>query len=241
MTLGSKYEVASAADAVAHPYYWQIFHLVDSPPQLIVDCGANCGHFTVVADVCLRTRFGQSAERYVAVEPNPMLLPILRRTFESAGIADRTEIVHGLLGCEGPRAEIWVHPKDYLISSLSPRSGATAHSVPCVRLADLLKGDQPIDVMKVDIEGGEYEFLRREPSLFQRAVLLFVEVHAAKAETTRGFFDHLREMGFVDAGPRVEHCGQQLITLRRNPSEKSTATASMAAAANSRKRVANNG
>ena len=214
LALGTKFDVASAADVVAHPFYWQLFHLLDRRPVSVVDCGAHCGHFTVVADICIRTRFGQSADQYTAIEPNPMLLPVIQRTVERAGIAERTKIVQGLLGCDGASANLWVHPKNYLTSSFSPQPGARAHSVPCV-LADKVVLAGPIDVLKVDIEGGEFGLLHKEPALFQRAELLFLEIHAGPAEQSRWFNETLSQMGFRDAGPRVEHCGQQLAVLRR--------------------------
>jgi FkbM family methyltransferase len=214
LALGTKFDVASAADVVAHPFYWQLFHLLDRRPVSVVDCGAHCGHFTVVANICIRTRFGQSADHYTAIEPNPMLLPVISRTVFRAGIAERTKIVQGLLGCDGASADLWVHPKNYLTSSFSPQPGARAHSVPCV-LADKVVPAGPIDVLKVDIEGGEFGLLRKEPDLFQRTELLFLEIHAGSAEQSRWFNDTLNQIGFRDAGPRIEHCGQQLAVMRR--------------------------
>jgi FkbM family methyltransferase len=217
LELGTKYDVASAADVIVHPFYWQLFHLLARPPASVVDCGAHCGHFTVVANVCIRTRFGQPAGHYTAIEPNPMLLPVIRRTIARAGIADRTTIVQGLLGCDGPSADLWVHPKNYLTSSFSPQPGARPHRVPCVTAGAVIPPG-PIDVLKVDIEGGEFGLLRKEPDLFRRAALVFVEIHTAPAEQSRWFDDTLTQMGFHDAGPRVEHCGQQLAVLRRDSS-----------------------
>src|SRR5262245_22827175 len=181
LEFGSKFEVASGADAIAHPFYWQLFHLLERPPASVVDCGAHCGHFMVVANICIRTRFDCSADHYTAIEPNPMLLPVIQRTTARAGIADRTKIIQGLLGCNGSSADLWVSPKNYLTSSFSPQPGGSPHRVPCINAASLIPPGR-IDVLKVDIEGGEFGLLRNEPDLFQRAELLFVEIHAAKAD-----------------------------------------------------------
>src|SRR5262249_40258570 len=104
---------------------------------------------------------------------------------------------------------------NYLTSSFSPQPGASPHRVPCINAASLIPPGR-IDVLKVDIEGGEFGLLRNEPDLFQRAELLFVEIHAAKADQSRWFDDTLIQMGFRDAGPRIEHCGQRLAVLRQS-------------------------
>jgi len=47
LSLKTKHEVASASDVFFNPFYWHLFNYIEKPPSLIVDCGANCGHFTV--------------------------------------------------------------------------------------------------------------------------------------------------------------------------------------------------
>ena len=61
--LRSKYDVASFADVFCHPYYWQLLTLVESSPAVVVDCGGHCGHFSLLAETCFRTRFGGGADR----------------------------------------------------------------------------------------------------------------------------------------------------------------------------------
>src|SRR5437879_3008353 len=71
LALESKHEVASFQDVFCNAFYWNVVGYIQSPYDLIVDCGANCGHFSLLVDACIRARWGFSAARYIAVEPNP--------------------------------------------------------------------------------------------------------------------------------------------------------------------------
>jgi len=77
IALKNKYEVASFKDVFCHPFYWQVFQWVKTPPKLVVDCGAHCGHFSLLADLCFASKFSSSDTRYLLIEPNPYLIPVI--------------------------------------------------------------------------------------------------------------------------------------------------------------------
>src|SRR6185295_13412323 len=104
-------------------------------------------------------KFGTSHTEYLLVEPNPALGPILRRNLAHAGLAGRSRVLAGLLGAKSGRSTLWVHPRNYLASSLTPMAGARAHEVPFIDLRAAV-GASRIDLLKIDIEGGEYPFVR---------------------------------------------------------------------------------
>jgi FkbM family methyltransferase len=213
LALGSELEVLSFADVVLHPFYWRAYDLLDSPPRVIADCGAHCGHFTVLADLCARAKFGKPAEQYILCEPNPHLLPVIRRNLEAVGIATRATVLRGLLGTTEPSV-LWVDPKNPLASSLQPAAGTRPHQLPAVRLSDAVP-DGTIDLLKVDIEGGEYGMVRHEPELFARASILLMECHAMPGEDQSALLSTLADRGLREVSPRMEHCGHTLITMAR--------------------------
>jgi FkbM family methyltransferase len=210
--LNSKYAVASCADAVLAPQYWQLFALLERPPELVVDLGAHCGHFTVVADICCRSRFQSPAQAYIAVEANPRLIATIEQTVADAGIADRSTILHGFVGARNPVTKLWIHPKNYLISSDQPIDGGSPHEVPAVRVSEAT-GNRPIDVLKVDIEGGEFPLLEQEPQLFQQATILMLELHRHAGDGDR-FIERLHQYGLREALPTIEQSGQRLLTMK---------------------------
>ena len=214
LSLSTKHDVASFQDVFCHPFYWQLFNWMEHPPQLVVDCGANCGHFSVLADSCARVKFGRSDARYVLVEPNPALLPILRRNLQAAGLAGRSRVLVGLLGQKSGSSTLWVHRKNYLASSLMPLPGAQRHQVPFIDLRASIDAAL-IDVLKVDIEGSEYSFVRDNADLLATARLLMMEVHGAAAGEQETMFGRLEATGLRPLGAPVCADGLYLRAWRR--------------------------
>jgi FkbM family methyltransferase len=202
LSLSTKYDVASFQDVFCHPFYWQVFAWIQQPPRLVVDCGANCGHFTVLVDTCTRVKFGISDTRYILVEPNPALLPILRRNLADAGLAARCRVLTGLLGLKTGNSTLWVHPKNYLASSLTPMAGARPYEVPFIDLKKSI--DAPaVDVLKIDIEGGEYPFVRENADVLSLCKLLMMEVHEASPAEQDALFSRVEATGLTPLGQPV--------------------------------------
>src|ERR1700722_4385814 len=89
LSLRGKYDAASFSDVFCDPFYWQASNYIDPAPRLVVDCGANCGHFTILAEKCIRARYGASDARFVLIEPNPLLMKTLSRNLGDTGLTDR--------------------------------------------------------------------------------------------------------------------------------------------------------
>ena len=89
LALDNKFQVNSLQDVFCHPFYWQLYNWLPEPPRLVVDLGAHCGHFSMLADVCFRTQFGAVDPEYLLVEPNPKLTPVIRRNLQKSGLCTR--------------------------------------------------------------------------------------------------------------------------------------------------------
>ncbi|MEJ0036287.1 MAG: FkbM family methyltransferase [Gammaproteobacteria bacterium] len=214
VSLSTKYDVGSFQDVFCHPYYWQVFSWLREPPKLVVDCGANCGHFAILMDTCVRVRFGRSETQYVLVEPNPALRPILERNLRNAGLVDRASIISGLLGPKSGSSTLWIHPKNFLASSMTRFAGATPHVVPFVDLVPHLGGSH-IDIMKVDIEGGEYPFVRENADVLARTGMLMMEIHDATVEARATMFGSIQASGLLPMGHDVNTDGLWLRAWER--------------------------
>jgi FkbM family methyltransferase len=220
ISLTSKHDVASFQDVFCHPFYWQAFGWLREPPKIVVDCGANCGHFSVLMDTCIKVRFGRSETQYVLVEPNPDILPVLRRNLEDAGLLNRSRIITGLLGGSGGSGTLWVNRKNFLASSATATPGTIPHRVSCVDLQSEIK-EPLIDVLKVDIEGAEYDFIRDNPELLRRIGLLLMEVHEAAAVQQEALFDQVAAAGLEALEGSVMADGLWLRAWRRAQSAAS--------------------
>ncbi|UJB69825.1 hypothetical protein HRE53_01090 [Acaryochloris sp. 'Moss Beach'] len=134
VSLDNKFAVASFKDVFCHPFYWQVFQYIQKPPQLIVDCGAHCGHFSVLTNTCIQSKFDNVQSEYLLVEPNPYLQDILQKTISNAGFATNAQIYQGLLGKKSGNETLWINPKNYLATSLKQNSKAKPHVIDYLNL-----------------------------------------------------------------------------------------------------------
>ncbi len=216
--LNSKYEVASFSDVFCHPFYWQVFTYLKKQPQLIIDCGAHCGHFTILSDICIRTKFSDVNTKYILVEPNPFLIPILEKNLIDANMDDRTNVKQGLLGNKKGKDTLWINPKNYLTASLDPLKNSNAYQVDYIDLLELV-GDRTIDLIKIDIEGGEYNFVPANLSLLSQTNLVFIEIHSATEEMHSHLIESFEYVGLKVACEPIKNCDHQLLIFQRESSQ----------------------
>lgn len=214
--LRNRFEVESFKDVFCHYFYWQVFGMLTAAPRYIVDCGANCGHFAVLAAQTLGLRFPGAATDYLLIEPNPRVQPMLRRTLRQAGIT--AEVVQGVVGAHAGEETLWVHPRTYMTASLHPFPQARPFPVSRVDLADRLRR-RSADLLKMDIEGAEFQLLADLEPLFERIGSLVLEIHGPVKPRHEELFQRLHRGGFQAAIGPLPHFGHQLAfyTRRQGP------------------------
>ena len=207
LRLNSKYQVASFQDVFCSPFYWQALAHVRSAPRLVVDCGANCGHFSVLTELAMRARFPEARTRYVLVEPNSSLHAAIRQNAIDTGLAERLEIVPGLIGQREGTGTLWVDQRNFLTASTNRPIGHPVR-VPFVHISNVIKGAE-VDVLKLDVEGSEFEFVRENEDVLSRVALLIVEIHREQGSYDE-FSALLASSGLKPAGEPVVANGQIL-------------------------------
>lgn len=128
----------------------------EQPPTSIVDLGANIG---------LATRYFvglEPAARVLAVEPDPRAAAVLR---ENVRGLDQVAVEPVAVTADGDgTVELFLGAQTIASSVVGPRDGAAGESVTVQtrRLDDLLDahGFDEIDLLKIDVEGAEYDVLR---------------------------------------------------------------------------------
>jgi FkbM family methyltransferase len=195
LALDNKFQVNSFQDVFCDPFYWQLYTFVSSPPKLVVDLGAHCAHFSMLADVCFRARFGTSDTEYLLVEPNRRLLPVIARNLARSGLCTKNRVLHGLVGAtRAGLGTLWVHPKNFLVSSVGRIADSRAVEVPFIDL-EAAVGNRQIDLLKVDIEGAEFALVDNYPAIFRRTQTLVIEIHEAAEALQEKLRNALRECG----------------------------------------------
>jgi FkbM family methyltransferase len=126
------------------------------PGMGVLDLGANIGFFTLLSATLVGPR-----GHVFAVEPNPRNARLLEASRRMNGFNQVSVLQVAAAAAHG-----------LLVLNTSYSNGTTAglpdniaavlacETVPAVRIDDLLPGDRPIDVIKVDVEGAEYIALR---------------------------------------------------------------------------------
>jgi FkbM family methyltransferase len=146
----------------AHEYYFE----ADCDRPLILDCGANIG-----AAVLYFKRLYPKA-RIIAFEPFGAAFEALAANVKANHLDDVT-IYHALLAEKHGNGELFFNP-DHLgslsMSTRPDRIKGASQTVKAVPLSEYI--DEPVDLLKMDIEGAELDVLRE---LAERGKLSFVK------------------------------------------------------------------
>jgi FkbM family methyltransferase len=173
-----------------------IWRLVE-PGDLAVDVGANVGYFTGL--------LARRAKEVVALEPNPLLLPIV--TENVAAWAGSVTLLASAASESSGTAQLYLPEGFDLnngIASLE-RSGGRAYEVATVRLADVI-GAREVGLLKIDVEGHELAVLDGTP-LEQVRDVIFEEHERLPTPVSQ----RLRAAGFEIRGIEESFLGPRLV------------------------------
>lgn len=192
--------IYSAEEIFKRECYKEAFR---KPVDTLIDLGANCGYFSCYA--AHRARGGQI--RGLLVEPNDLLIPLIRRHLEINELRD-VRVMHGLVGRKDRSMEFG----DLVLSEAhtsSSQTGVHPHAewkgfgrkvrVPFVDVADLWKsafGNARVNLLKIDVEGSEEDFVFEEPSILPICDRLVMELHKWQVDRIR-IIERLKACGLL--------------------------------------------
>ncbi|HVF81639.1 MAG TPA: FkbM family methyltransferase [Flavisolibacter sp.] len=135
---------------------------------LIIDCGANMG----VSVLFFSKEFPQA--RIIAFEPEEAIYEVLQKNMET----------YGLHNVEIHKKAVWDSESVLSFSTDHAMGGSVTNTfsnevpvkVQTVRLADYLQ--EPVEFLKLDIEGAEYTVLKDCEPLLKNVQKVFVEYHS---------------------------------------------------------------
>lgn len=89
------------------------------------------------------------------------------------------------------------HRMSHLQGFQTANSPGKEVTISCVPLRELLKRHQfeTVDLLKMDIEGGEFEIMNQDPEIFRQFRFLFVEVHGDRTQRD-SFCTKVTDLGF---------------------------------------------
>jgi len=178
----------------------RLFSGVIRPGMVVLDIGAFVGWYTLVA----ARQVGAQGKVY-AFEPDPRNYELLGENLRLNQIDSRVTCLPWAVSDEAGVQPFFLHGGDQSRSSLIPSGGGHETTVVnSVVLDDFLDRGLQIDVVKMDIEGGEVHALRGMGEILARAarsVKLFVECNPASlrfaGESAPSLLAELRRLDFT--------------------------------------------
>jgi FkbM family methyltransferase len=160
----------------------EYFFATDTDSPRILDCGAHFG----MASFYFKTLYPKA--RITAFEPVPALHALARENMAANGFAD-VEVLPCALTPEGGPVTFHVSPEDSMAGSITTRRESLGDTTERIevesrRLSEFLT--EPVDYLKVDIEGAELEvFEEAEPQLGNVAHIFCEYHHGAGLDPSR--------------------------------------------------------
>ena len=161
-----------------------------SPSPRIIDCGAHVG----MASIYLGLRHADA--RITAFEADPSIASLCRENVESFGLQSVEVIAAAVTDHDGVATFSSTGDLAGRVGSEQGLQASTTLTVPTVRLAPYL--EEPVDFLKLDIEGAEAVVLPSIADRLHNVRRLFVEYHgfAAAEQELSQFLAILSRSGF---------------------------------------------
>lgn len=169
-------------------FWYQIYHFAAKRPDpLIIDCGANIG----LSVLYFKLLYPQS--RVLAFEADPAIFAVLQRNLATFGVQGVTAIDKA----------VWIDESTLQFAAdggvggrVVPWTDGGVKHVPATRLRDSLQ--QPVDLLKIDIEGAESAVLEDCRDLLPNVDKIFIEFHGDpnRPQNLQHILTMLSESGF---------------------------------------------
>jgi FkbM family methyltransferase len=173
------------------------------PPRRWLDLGAHAGYFTLFLAARGRRRDWQA----VLVEPDPRMRPVLEAMLGLNGFTAQARLLAGVLGSGEATRRFVLRPGMLSSSALGDGAAGAIVELPVVT-ADQIRAalPPPYDLVKLDIEGGEYEFVHHYEPICRETRALVLEWHAPTPTDPRvgQLRERLRSFGLVHSWPLRE-------------------------------------
>jgi FkbM family methyltransferase len=172
----------------------RIYHFeAQRPDPFIIDCGSNIG----ISILYFKHVYPKA--RIIGFEPDPAIFPYLQENIARNRLKN-VQLVHAALAAQEGTMTFYSDGKygsclaEHLPANIP--EGWTKYEVPCVRLRDFLT--EPVDFLKMNIEGAEYEVLADCGDRLRLVREMVVEYHHLPGlpRTLHKILELLHSLGF---------------------------------------------
>lgn len=177
--------------------FWEQCYECSLPPLrrdgVVIDLGANVGIFSVYAATHLVPQ-----GRVFCVEPDPNCYQVLAKNTLQNGLRNMVPLNAALAATEGT-ANFW-KGLDSLGGSLYEEIPASAPiAVPTITLESLLSEVERVDLLKANMEGGEYDLIDAPESCWRKIERVSIKYHEGgpgRKHSSRELAEFLKQNGF---------------------------------------------
>ncbi|OYW71065.1 MAG: hypothetical protein B7Z37_28785 [Verrucomicrobia bacterium 12-59-8] len=173
-------------------------------PRTVLDLGANIGLASVWFSKRTHSALAGSGPCFVlAVEPVPGNAEVAEMNFRGNHISG--EVIHAAVGLQSGEAWFEARMESNLGRLVKENAAAGYSRVPVVGIQDLLDRfpTGQVDLVKMDIEGGEEELLSHDTDWLPKVKALLVEWHDDRADS-RPLIRNVEAAGFLHQRINVE-------------------------------------
>ncbi len=156
--------------------YKHFINKIDLPEKWL-DLGCHLGHFSLQLN-SLRRSAGKKLGKGLLIDADSRIIDSIDKTIEINSLESYFKFKSGVLGSS---KDIFFYEDDFMSSSNieSIRKHAKKRKVNLITENEIINlMAPPYDLVKVDIEGGEYEFLKNYQMILRQTKYLFLEWHS---------------------------------------------------------------
>lgn len=168
---------------------------IDKPDPVIIDAGAHIG----LATLFFLSRFPLA--QVIAIEPHPANFELLDQNIWQNRLENQVITVQTALSSQGGPLTLHADPTQEWLSTASVRPGAWTGDqetepieVPTNPLSEFL--DQPVDLLKLDVEGAELDVLQSAGDLLKNVKTIIMEHHPTTYAVEKQLTELLEKHGF---------------------------------------------
>lgn len=150
----------------------------------IFDLGANIGLFTLRCfDRLFSLQRNDLDISIAAFEASPGVYRHLARHVSLNQLGSQVQVFCGLIGQRSGHATFY--ESEFSAENTTAAQLGTPSTIPYLDLQQVIDDGSSIDLLKVDIEGSELDFLTSYPELLSRSKIVALELHHQRCDTQK--------------------------------------------------------